>query len=164
MMSTTLTIVLVLSAVLVGAAVPAFLQLRRTLRSAEIFFELTGPRLQRTLGDVEEAVGRLNRIGEKVEKGIEPLMPMVETARDVAGTIDRARGRLRTLMSLGGAIAPAVLAGARAFFTAAGPREAAGSSAAAAEDDGREEIATPIGGPAGATGRVTRNGKEVAQS
>jgi hypothetical protein len=164
MMTTTQLIVLVLLAVLVGAAVPALVQLRRTLRSAELFFEMTGPRLQRTLSDIEEAMSRLNRIGEKVEKGIEPLTPMLETARQVAGTINRARGGLRTLLAMGGALGPAALAGARAFFTAGEPRAADAASGAVGEDDGREEIATAVGAPAGAAGRSTRNGKEVAES
>jgi ABC-type transporter Mla subunit MlaD len=158
MITTTQLVVLVLLAVLVGAAVPALVQLRRTLRSAEQFLEMTGPRLQRTLGDVEEAMGRLNRIGTRLEKGIEPLAPILETVREAAGTIDRARGRLRTLFAVGGALGPAMLAGARAFFTSAAPETAQ----AAAGDDGREEIATPVGGPAGAAVRTARSEQEVA--
>ncbi len=164
MVSTTQVIVLVLFAVLVGAAVPALVQLRRTLRSAEQFLEMTGPRLQRTLGDIEEAMGRLNRISEKVEKGIEPLTPLLATAREVAGTIDRARGRLRTLLAVGGALGPAMLAGARAFFSAAEPRTAEAASNFEGKDEGRQEIATPVGGPAGTAIRSARDGKEIAES
>jgi hypothetical protein len=58
---------LLLLALAVGAAIPALLQLRRTLRSAEVFFESTRTSLVDTLDEVRSAAARIRTIAGYIE-------------------------------------------------------------------------------------------------
>ena len=62
-METWQAIALILLAVLVGATVPALLRLYSTLGAARKLLEQTGPKLDRTLSELEQTVKRLNRTG-----------------------------------------------------------------------------------------------------
>jgi hypothetical protein len=58
----------VLLSVLVGALLPVLYQLRATLRSAQRFFEATGPRLDGAAAEVTAAAARVDRVGAMLEK------------------------------------------------------------------------------------------------
>lgn len=100
--------VVVLIAVLVGAAVPALLQLRRTLRTAETFLEATGVRLNHTLDEASEAAARIHLVADQIEGGVVELRKLLEAASGVAASLGELRESLRGI--LGGilAIGPAI--------------------------------------------------------
>lgn len=96
---------LALLALLVGAAIPALVQLRRTLRSAQDFFETTGRRADALIRELGETARRLNRVTDAVEaKG-----------RTLAAALDA----LRSVGRIAAAVGPAVTAaiGALAGFS-----------------------------------------------
>jgi ABC-type transporter Mla subunit MlaD len=113
-------IVLVLLGVLIGVAVPALLQLRRTLKSAERFLDETGARLRRTLDSADRAVDRVDRIAVEIEGDLRHARALFDAASDLGRSLQRAQGSLRTMISIGTAIGPAVAAAARALFGASG--------------------------------------------
>ena len=133
-------VLLILMAILVGAIVPVLVQMRRTLKSAEVFIDDAGPRLRRTLDGVDQVTGRLNRIGDGAERSVSRLTPMIEALTTAADTVTRARGRFRSLWAVGAALGPALAAGARALFSPGGEEAAVTAPAAgsAADSRGRE--------------------------
>ena len=109
-------LVLVLLGVVTGAVVPALLQLRRTLRSAERFLDDTGPRLQRTLETTERAAAHVDRIAGDVENDLDRVRGVLDVTADLGRSLRQVQGSLRTVASIGAAIGPAVAAAARALF------------------------------------------------
>ena len=77
--------------IFVGAAVPALLQLRRTLRSAEVFLESTGVTLKQTLEEVSSAAATLNHAAVRIEENTKGLERMFKGFGSVAGYIGRLR-------------------------------------------------------------------------
>jgi len=102
-----------LLAVLVGAALPVMYQLYKLLRRAHSVLDAAGPRLEKTLDQVGQAADRLNGIGTILETQARALEPLIEAASRMGHSLDRTGHRLRTAM----AVWPAVVAGARAFFS-----------------------------------------------
>jgi ABC-type transporter Mla subunit MlaD len=96
-----LVVSLALFALLVGAAVPALVQLRRTLRAAQEFFETTGLRTEELIRELGDATKRLNRITEAVEARGRSLGAALDTVRTVGRVI--------------AAVGPAAAAAIRAF-------------------------------------------------
>lgn len=119
MTSASLLAATVLLALLVGAALPVFYQLFQTLKRARALLDTAGPHLERTLDQVGQAADRLDRIGSSLETPAQTLGPLLEAASRVGLSIERSGGWIRTASSIGSAIAPAVLAGVRAFFSRA---------------------------------------------
>lgn len=116
-MSDTVGIVLlVLLGVLVGAAVPVLLQLRRTLRTAETFLEATGRRLDRTLDETTRAAERINRFAGELESGVEHARALFDAARELGETVHALRDGARQLSIVGSAIGPALSAAIQAFL------------------------------------------------
>ena len=108
-------VALALAGVLVGAAVPALVQLRRTLRTSERFLETTGRRLERTLDEVADAAGRIGRVGRELEQAAARMRALFDEANALAGTVKSLRGTLESWSALGSALGPAIAAGIRAF-------------------------------------------------
>ena len=100
-----------LVAVLVGAAVPALLQLRRTLRAAETFLETTGGRLNRTLDEASEAAAKIQRVAGHFEGGAAELQKLLGAAGSVADSMGELREALRGILGGIATIGP-VIAGA----------------------------------------------------
>jgi len=117
MMSTWQIVGVVLLAVLVGAVVPALLQLRRTLRSAEDVLSSTGPKLDRTLDEVAEAAARINRLGKSLEKDAEGLGVFADAAAGLGRSMKQAQESLRVMTTVGAAVGPAIAAGLKALFS-----------------------------------------------
>jgi len=108
--------------ILVGAMLPVLYQLHQTLKRARALLDTAGPRLARTLDQVGQAADRLDRIGTSLEVPAQTLGPLLETASNVGLAIGRSGGWLRTASWVGSAVAPAVIAGVRTFFSRAGVR------------------------------------------
>jgi hypothetical protein len=79
--------------IIVGVAVPALLHLRRTLRSAEVFFETTGATLKQTLEEVSSAAAKLNHAAVRAEEDAQGLDRLFKAFGSAAGYI----GKLREL-------------------------------------------------------------------
>jgi uncharacterized protein YoxC len=117
MLATWQLIMVVLLAVLVGAAVPVLIQLRRTLKTAESVLEQTAPRLDRTLEEVTEAAARLNRLGKTLERDAEGLSVFTDAAAGLGRSLKSAQESLRVMSAVGAAVGPAIAAGLRSLFS-----------------------------------------------
>ena len=118
----------VLLAVLVGAAIPVLYQLYRTLRRARAVLDTAEPRLEKALDQVGQAADRFNEMSSTFEAQARLLRPLSEVASRLGHSIGRSGGWLATGMTVAGAVAPAVVAGVRAFFSGADDRPATGGS------------------------------------
>ncbi|HEV8700881.1 MAG TPA: DUF948 domain-containing protein [Candidatus Polarisedimenticolia bacterium] len=125
MIATWQLVTVVLLAVLVGAAVPVLMQLRRTLRSAENVLESTAPKLDRTLEEVSEAAARINRLGKSLERDAEGLQVFTDAAAGLGRSLKQAQASLRIMTTVGAALGPAIAAGLRSLFARDGEVEAA---------------------------------------
>lgn len=108
-------VAVVLLAVLVGAALPVLFQLQQTLRSTRRLMEHLDTSLRPTLKEIEEASGRLNRIGEALEESTPQLKEALDAAGGLGRTISDARRSLLSAASIGGTLAPVVAAAVQAF-------------------------------------------------
>ena len=147
MIATWQLISMVLLAVLVGAAVPVLLQLRRTLKSAETVLESTGPKIDRTLEEVSEAAARINRLGKSLERDAEGLQVFTDAAAGLGRSLKQAQASLHIMTTVGAAVGPAIAAGLRSLFARDGEDEAA--SRPGEEDEGARAEARTGGVPAG---------------
>lgn len=116
MIATWQLFMLVLLAVLVGAAVPVLLQLRRTLKRAEDVLDSTAPKVDRTLDEVTEAAARINRLGKTLEKDAEGLQVFTDAAAGLGRSLKQAQASLRIMTTVGAAVGPALAAGLRSLF------------------------------------------------
>lgn len=136
-MSDTLSMAAVaLIAILVGAMVPVFIQLRRTLREIERFVTDLKPRVERALTEATDSVVRLNRVGGEMEALVEKVKPVVDSAARVGETLDQAREVMRRAAAFMGALAPALAAALAAFFAR---RTAAAAAETTAPETGKGE-------------------------
>jgi hypothetical protein len=93
------TVAVTLLAVLVGAAVPVLIQLRRTLRVVEVFFATTGPRLNSTLEEASGAAAKIRAAADRIERGTAALGGLVDTAGGLINLLGRARASIRSRRS-----------------------------------------------------------------
>ena len=115
-METGQIVLLGLLAVVVAFLVPALVQLRRTLRSTEVFLESTRPRLERTLEDLQASTARFNAMTASVEQTMVRMRPtMSGAADDLTRSINRFRGSLGIVSAVGAALGPALAAAIKAF-------------------------------------------------
>jgi hypothetical protein len=104
-MSAGQTATVVLLAVLVGAAIPVFVQLFLTLGRLRHLIDSVESRLEPTLDEIAETARRLNRLGAGLE----------ETVGSFNESVTKLRRVVRTAANIGAAVGPAVVAAARAF-------------------------------------------------
>jgi len=116
MSDTTGLFILLLLAVLVGAVIPVLYQTVQTLRSARQFLDVTGKRLDEALREFTEATARINRIAATVEEEGQRLRPAIEAFASIGKTVAKVRDSVRTASVAVTALAPAFLAGMRAFM------------------------------------------------
>jgi len=107
--------VTVLLAVLTGILIPVLLQLWSTLRSARDLMERVGPKLDRTLNEVQEASRSLRGSASQFEQGVTRARALLDAAGDVGVTLKKLNRSLATAATIGGAVGPAVAAAVRAF-------------------------------------------------
>lgn len=108
MQQTLLVVAVVLVAVLVGAAIPVLLQLRRTLRTMETFLETTGVRLNHALDEASEAAVKIQLVTGHIEGGVAELQKLLGAAGSVAESLGELRDSLRGLLGGIAAIGPAI--------------------------------------------------------
>lgn len=122
----------VLAAVLVGAAIPALVQARATLRALESALRSSGPRLEEALAAVAGAAGRLDRMASRLEEGgrIEQL---VDGVAAVSRMVSQLRDTVRVASAVGAAVGPAIAAAVHAFHD--GSQVAASTPSQIAEVD-----------------------------
>jgi len=116
MSDTTSLFILLLLAVLVGAVIPVLYQAVQTLRSARQFLDVTGKRLDEALREFTEATARVNRIAAAIEVEGQRLRPAIEAAASLGRTVEKVRDSVHTASVAVSALAPAFLAGMRAFM------------------------------------------------
>jgi hypothetical protein len=116
MTSPLLLVAITLFAVLVGATLPVLYQLYQTLKRARAVLDTAGPNLERTLGRVGQAAERIDRLAAHLEGPARSLGPVLAAATTVGDSIGSSGSWLRTAASIGGALAPAVIAGVSALF------------------------------------------------
>ncbi len=104
----------VLAAVLVGAAIPVVVQLRATLRTMDKTLQRSGARLDEALRATTVAAGRIDALVVRLEEGgrIEQL---VDGVTAVTGMVNQLRDTVRIASALGAAVGPAVAAAVHAF-------------------------------------------------
>jgi hypothetical protein len=136
-------VLVVLAAVLVGAAIPALVQLRATLRVMESTLQRSGARLDQALDATRAAAGRIDAVVARLEEGgrLERLADGVAAAGRVTSQL---RDSLRIASALGAALGPAVAAAVHAFRNDRAPAPpaeppAAGGNSGAAPTEQRKQ-------------------------
>jgi hypothetical protein len=104
----------VLAAVLVGAAIPVLVQLRATLRVMEKTLQRSGGRLDEAMASTITAAGRIDALVVRLEEGgrIEQFVDGVAAASRMVGQL---RDTVRVASAVGAALGPAVAAAVHAF-------------------------------------------------
>ena len=104
----------VLAAVLLGAAIPVLVQMRATLRAMEKALQRSGARLDEALGATTAAAGRIDGLVARLEEGgrIEQL---VDGIAAVSRMMSQLRDTVRVASAVGAAVGPAVAAAVHAF-------------------------------------------------
>jgi uncharacterized protein YoxC len=134
----------VLAALLVGAAIPALVQLRATLRTLDKTLHLSGAHLDEALGATKAAAGRIDALVERLEKDgrIEQLVASVGA---VNRCVSQLRDTVRVASAVGAAVGPAVAAAVRAFredrdVATRTPVQAAAEDSNAVEPEPRQQV------------------------
>jgi len=135
----------VLTAVLVGAAIPVLVQLRSTLRAVETTLQRSGARLDEAMGATVAAAGRIDALVVRLESGgrIEQLVDGVAAASRM---VNQLRDTVRVASAVGAAVGPAVAAAVHAFredrevATPAPLRAVEGDSGAVPPEPGKQAI------------------------
>lgn len=91
---------LTLAALLTGALLPVLLQLRSTLRSAQILLDSSGGKLNVTLQEIGVATQEFSAV-----------------AKDLAASLSQVRGTFKAVTTIGSALGPAAVAAIHAFRT-----------------------------------------------
>lgn len=147
-------ITVVLIAILVGAILPVLYQAVQTLKSVRAFVDTTGPRINEAMKEITGVASRLNAIASTLEEEGRRLKPVVDSAANIGRTISSLGESVRSAGSILGALAPAFVAGMRAFFTRHDDEDAsegAGTGASEEAEDGRSAPVAP--GPEGSVRR-----------
>lgn len=108
------TAVVVLLAVLVGAAIPVLVSLSGTLRAARQGIERSGPQLAAALAAVTSAVERIDRIASRLDEG-RRVESLLESVNSLSQTVNQLRDAVRVASAVGAAVAPAVGAAVKAW-------------------------------------------------
>jgi hypothetical protein len=124
----------ILLAVLAGAAIPALVQARATLRALEQALQRTAPRLDEALAATTAAAGRLDRAVVRLEEGgrLERLVDGVAAAGRAVGQL---RDGVRVASAVGAAVGPAIAAAVHALRDERGSGGAAPRPLQAVETD-----------------------------
>jgi uncharacterized protein YoxC len=111
----------ILLSVLVGVAIPSLLQLRSTLKSLQALLDETRPKLGAVLDQATEAASRVNRAAAGIEEGTGKIRGAVDSIAGLVATVESVREPVRKTAAVLSAVAPALLAGFRAFWPAGDP-------------------------------------------
>jgi hypothetical protein len=104
----------VLLAVLLGAALPALVQLRATLKAMEQTLRHSAPRLDAALDATTAAVGRVDALVARLEEGGK-LERLVEGLASLDRLVHQVRDGVRVASAVGAAVGPALVAAVHAL-------------------------------------------------
>lgn len=110
--------VLVMAAMVTGALVPVLYQAGATLRSVRRVVDEGGPKLLRTLDQVELTTRRLDAAVGGLEDGLPRLATLLDTANSVVASLAELRSSMKVAAAFGAAVVPALVAGMRAYQAA----------------------------------------------
>ncbi|HEU4385687.1 MAG TPA: hypothetical protein VFR85_19530 [Anaeromyxobacteraceae bacterium] len=113
-METWQTAVVVLLALLVGAAIPILASLGTTLRVARQAVDRSGPELAQALAAVRSAAERMERLASHLDEGGR-LERLFEAVTSLTQTVNQFRDVVRVASAAGAAVAPAVGAAVKAW-------------------------------------------------
>jgi uncharacterized protein YoxC len=103
-------VLVALAGVLVGAAIPVLLQLRRTLRAAEITLDTTGRKLNDALDQLSTTLERVNGAADELDKGVKRVSSLLAALGSLGDALVKVRSSMGTVVSLGSMVGGAVLA------------------------------------------------------
>jgi uncharacterized protein YoxC len=103
-------VLVALAAVMVGAAVPVLLQLRKTLKAAEQTLETTGRHLNEALDQLSVTLERVNRASEELEHGVKRVSSLLAALGGIGDALIKVRSTVGTVASLGSILGGAFLA------------------------------------------------------
>ena len=147
-------ITVVLIAILVGAILPVLYQAVQTLKSVRAFVDTTGPRINEAMKEITGVAARLNAIAATLEEEGRRLKPVVDSAANIGRTISSLGESVRSAGSVLGALAPAFVAGMRAFFTRNDDEEASEGAGTGASEEAEDDRSAPVApGPEGSVRR-----------
>ena len=102
-------VLVALAAIFVGAAIPALLQLRRTLKAAEETLESTGRRVNETLDRLAITLDRVERTAVDLERGVHRSTSLFEALGGIGDTLQKVRSSVLAVASIGSVVGSAVL-------------------------------------------------------
>jgi uncharacterized protein YoxC len=103
-------VLVALVAVLVGVAVPALLQLRRTLKAAEQTLESTGRQVTQTLERLTNTLERVERAAQDLESGVNLAKSLFEAMGSIGDALGKIRSSVFAVTSIGSIVGSALLA------------------------------------------------------
>ena len=106
----------ILAGILVAAAVPALIQLRRTLLTVERTLATTAKRLDETLIQAAATLERVNRASAELEKGVTRVSGLLETLGTAGDALMNIRGSIGRIAAVGAVLANVVSGPFRSFF------------------------------------------------
>lgn len=108
------TAVVILLALLVGAAIPVLVSLGAALRGARLGMDRAGTQLAETLAAVTSAAQRMDRLTSRLEEG-KRVETLLESVAALSQTMNQLRDGARVASAVGAAVGPAVGAAVRAW-------------------------------------------------
>ena len=103
-------VLVALVGMLVGAAIPALLQLRKTLKTAEETLEATGRHLNDALDRLSITLERVNRAADELEGGVKRVSSLLAALGGIGDALVKVRSTVGTVASLGSILGGALLA------------------------------------------------------
>lgn len=102
--------------ILVAVAVPALLQLRRTLAVAQSTLESTGRRADAALEELTRTLEKLDRAATELELGTQKAANLFRALGDLADSVVAVKSSVASVATIGGALFPVLRAAVRAFL------------------------------------------------
>jgi uncharacterized protein YoxC len=103
-------VLVALVAILVGVAIPAILQLRRTLKVAEETLERSGQQVNQLIDRLTATLERVERTSEELEHGVNRVKSLFEALGGVGDALGKIRSSVLAVSSIGSIVGSALLA------------------------------------------------------
>jgi uncharacterized protein YoxC len=103
-------VLVALVAILVGVAIPAILQLRRTLKVAEETLERSGQQVNQLIDRLTATLERVERTSEELEHGVHRVKSLFEALGGVGDALGKIRSSVLAVSSIGSIVGSALLA------------------------------------------------------
>jgi uncharacterized protein YoxC len=103
-------VLVALAAVLVGAAIPVLVQLRRTLKTTQDTLEMTGRHANDALARLTETLERVNRAADGLEHGVSKVSSLLEVLGGLGDALSKVRSTVGAAASMGSIVGSALLA------------------------------------------------------